>query len=151
MGSIRSEPSRASGAPGAWPLRRPSSTRRLVATAGAPSLSACYNGAMAKKARPRTERREHERAARALVRDKQKLALLSPGGSAERAIDVPSPAVIPIRARATPCPLCGGALRLDDETAEIRDGQQLRAAHVTCVACGVKRALWYRLSSSLPS
>jgi hypothetical protein len=107
---------------------------------------------MAKKTRARTERREHERAARSLVRDKQKLALLSPGGSAERAIEVPSPAVIPVRARGTPCPLCGGALRIDDESASVRDdGVQLRAAHVTCVRCGVARTLWYRLSSSLPS
>jgi len=104
-----------------------------------------------KKTRPRTLERERERDARKLVRDRQKLALLSPGGSRERAIEVPSPAVIPVRARGTPCPLCEGALRLDEETAEVRAGVQLRAAHVTCVRCGVARTLWYRLSSSLPS
>jgi hypothetical protein len=106
---------------------------------------------MSKKQRPRTAARARERAARELVRDRQKLALLSPGGTPERAIDVPSPAVIPIRARATPCPLCAGTLRLDDETAELRDGKQLRAAHMTCVRCGVARVLWFGLSSSLPS
>ena len=107
---------------------------------------------MTKKTRGRTERRERERDARKLVRDRQKLALLSPGGSRERAIEVPSPAVIPVRARGTPCPLCGGALRLDDETAEVRDGVQLRAAHVTCVRCGVGRALWFEVAPPpLPS
>ena len=102
---------------------------------------------MARKPRARTERRVDERRARQLVRDKQRLSLLEPGGSAERPIDVPTSAVIPIRARATPCPLCGGSLRLDEETAE----QRLRTAHMTCVQCGTKRALWYRLSSTDPN
>ena len=106
---------------------------------------------MTKKQRPRTARREQERAARQLVRDRQKLALLEPGGAADRPIEVTSTSVIPVRARGTPCPLCGGTLRLDDETAETRDGRRLRAAHLRCVSCGVARVIWFHVGSPLPS
>src|SRR5260370_16429103 len=106
---------------------------------------------MTKKQRPRTAERVRQRAARQLVRDRQKLALLSPGGTAARPIDVVSTAVIPVRARATPCPLCDGTLRLDDETAETIDGRRLRAAPMTCVSCGIAPVLWFRLSSPLPT
>ena len=106
---------------------------------------------MAKKTRPRTERRVRERAARELVRDRQKLAALQPGGAPERPIEVPSAAVIPPRARATPCPLCEGTLRVDHETAETRQGRLVHAAHVTCTRCGVPRALWFHVAPPLPS
>ncbi len=106
---------------------------------------------MTKKSRPRTERRVRDRAARDLVRDRQKLAALSPGGAPERPIDVPSAAVIPLRARSTPCPLCEGALRIDHEAAESRAGQLLHATHVACTRCGVARVLWFRVVPSLPS
>jgi hypothetical protein len=106
---------------------------------------------MSKKGRPRTERRVRERAARQLVRERQKLATLETGGSRERPIDVVSPSVIPVRARSMPCPLCAGSLRLDEETAEMFEGRQLRAAHMMCVRCGVPRLLWFSLSSPLPN
>lgn len=106
---------------------------------------------MSKKSRPRTERRVRERAARQLVRDRQKLASLIAGGTPAQPIDVVSTSVIPVRARATPCPLCDGTLRLDEETAELHAGRRLRAAHMTCVSCGVARRLWFHVSSPLPS
>ena len=106
---------------------------------------------MAKKTRPRTERRVRERAARQLVRARQELAALEPGGAPERPIDVPSAAVIPLRARATPCPLCEGTLRVDHETAESRQGRLVHAVHVSCTRCGVARALWFHVAPSLPS
>ena len=105
---------------------------------------------MAKKSkappRARTAERIRERDTRRLVRDKQKLALLEPGGAAERPIAVSSSSVIPVRARATPCPLCGGELRLDEELAE---SATLRAAQMTCVRCGVPRSLWFAIGSPL--
>ena len=106
---------------------------------------------MAKKQRPRTERRVRDRAARELVRDRQKLAALMPGGSPERPIDVPSAAVIPLRARATPCPLCDGELRIEHEAAESRGGRLLHATHVACARCGVARVLWFHVARALPS
>jgi hypothetical protein len=106
---------------------------------------------MAKKTRARTERRVRERAARELVRDRQKLAALLPGGSPERPIAVTSAAVIVPRVRSTPCPLCQGDVRVDHESAESRNGRLLHAAHVTCVRCGVARVLWFEVAPSLPS
>ena len=96
--------------------------------------------------RARTADRIRERDTRRLVRDKQKLALLEPGGSAERPIAVTSSSVIAVRARATPCPLCGGELRLDEELAE---SATLRATQMTCVRCGVHRSLWFLIGSPL--
>jgi hypothetical protein len=106
---------------------------------------------VSKKQRPRTDRRVRERAARELARDRQKLALLSVGGTPERPIEVASASVIAVRARGTPCPLCEGSLRLDDESAATRDGRLLHAAHVSCVSCGIARVLWFRVAPSLPS
>lgn len=106
---------------------------------------------MTKKQRPRTERRVRERAAREIVRDRQKLALLSDGGTPERPIEVASASVIAPRVRSTPCPLCEGTLRLDDESAGTRGGRLVHAAHVSCVSCGVARVLWFRVAPPLPS
>lgn len=78
-----------------------------------------------------------------LVRDRQRLAELLPGGAPARPITVPTSSVIDGRARSTPCPLCEGPLRLDEQTAEKLDGRSLRAAHVQCQRCGVKRVLWF--------
>ncbi|HEY2745832.1 MAG TPA: hypothetical protein VGL86_14450 [Polyangia bacterium] len=106
---------------------------------------------MGKKTRPRTERRVRERSARELVRDRQKLAALVPGGAADRPVDVPSAAVIPLRARATPCPLCDGTLQIEHEAAESRAGRLVHAVHVACTRCGVARVLWFHVAPSLPS
>jgi hypothetical protein len=94
---------------------------------------------------PRAQRRLDERAARKLVRDRQKLALAEPGGAPERPIEVISSSVIPVRARATPCPLCAGSLNLDEEIAL---DARLRAAVMTCRRCGVSRRLYFTLPTT---
>lgn len=101
--------------------------------------------------RPRTERRQAERALRKEVAGRQQAALALPGGSRQRPVDVETPAVIRGRAESTACPLCGGRLSLEDEGAEFVDGQQLRSVALRCRQCGVPRTLWYRLSPRLPS
>jgi hypothetical protein len=106
---------------------------------------------MVKKTRARTERRVRERAARELVRDRQKLAALSPGGAPDRPIVVSSSAVLAPRVRSLPCPLCEGGLRIDHESAESQGGRLLHAMHVSCMRCGVDRVLWFQVSSPLPS
>jgi len=100
------------------------------------------------KKRERTERRAHERDLRKQVRDRERLAGLLPGGSAERPITIDSPAVIEIRVRAMPCPQCAGELRLDEHTAP---SSGLREAKATCTQCHVSRSLWFRLGSSEPN
>ena len=60
---------------------------------------------MAKK-RPRTERRERERALDKLARDREKLARLELGGSAERPIELESASQVEPHARSLRCTRC---------------------------------------------
>lgn len=103
---------------------------------------------MTRRPRDRSERRIRERDARRLVRDRERLAGLSPGGSAERPIDVNSPAVIESRVGSLRCPQCEGAYALDNHQSA---GPGLRVVSVTCRSCRVPRQLWFRLGSSAPS
>jgi predicted Zn finger-like uncharacterized protein len=98
--------------------------------------------------RDRTERREHERAARKLVRDRERLAALTQGGAKTHPIAVDSAAVIENRARALPCPQCEGEYRIVDHRSE---GPGLRAVDVRCQQCGVARTLWFRIVVTEPS
>ncbi len=91
-------------------------------------------------------RRKH--VMRHLVRDRERLAQLSRGGSREHPIEVDSAAVVEGRARAVPCPQCDGSLRVRDHRAP---ASGLRAVDVTCERCGTRRTLWFRLGSSEPS
>ena len=92
--------------------------------------------------RDRTARRVRERAARQLVRDRERLAALSPGGSAEHPIAVDSAAVVEIRARAMPCVQCAGEYRVLEHR---RTSAGLRAVDVRCQQCGVARTMWFRV------
>lgn len=98
--------------------------------------------------RPRTERRILERAARKLVRDREQLAALSPGGSRERPIEVTSTAVIEIRVESLRCVQCEGPYRIREHEAP---GPGIRRVDVTCRQCSVPRSLWFRLVSSEPN
>jgi hypothetical protein len=103
---------------------------------------------MARKRPERTERRTRERAARQLVRDREKLARLVAGGAREHPLEVPSSAVIEIRARAMPCAQCEGEYKVIEHRA---DGAGVRAVDVACQRCGVKRTLWFRIASDDPN
>lgn len=103
---------------------------------------------MGRKRPERTERRTRERAARQLVRDREQLAKLSPGGASDRPLEVESSAVIEGRARAMPCVQCEGTYRVADHRSE-RAG--LRAVDVRCERCGAPRTLWFRIVSREPN
>jgi hypothetical protein len=94
--------------------------------------------------RKRTEERERARALRKLVRDREKLAALSPGGSAERPIHVTSASVVEVRVRHLACPQCEGEYKVKEHRAP---ASGLRSLDVTCVTCGVPRTLWFRITS----
>lgn len=101
-------------------------------------------------ARPeRTARRESEREATKLVRARQRLAELSPGGAPDRPIVVPSSSVIETRAASQPCPLCEGDLRVEDHAARTVGGIALRVLTMVCRRCGVAREVWFRIGSPL--
>lgn len=105
--------------------------------------------AMAGSKRPRTERRIQARDARKLVRAKQTLARLEQGGAPEHPFVVETPAVIETRARAHPCPLCGGELRQQVQRAETVAGRRLRAVDAQCQTCGAPNTLWFRIEIAL--
>ena len=94
--------------------------------------------------RERTSRREQERAARRLVRDREKLAGLSPGGTAAHPITVGSAAVVEVRAHAMPCVQCEGEYRIVEHRSA---GSGLRAVDVRCQRCGVGRTVWFKIAS----
>jgi len=82
------------------------------------------------------------------VRDREKLAALSPGGARERPIDVTSAAVIEGRARSLPCPQCAGTYDLRDHRSA---GPGLRCVDVVCRQCSAPRTLWFRISVDEPN
>jgi hypothetical protein len=99
-------------------------------------------------ARKRTERRAEERRARELVRDREKLFAMSPGGSRERPLEVGSAAVIEGRVLATPCVQCEGVYRIREHASE---GSGLRRLDVTCQQCRAPRSIWFRITSDEPN
>jgi hypothetical protein len=94
--------------------------------------------------RTRTQRRIDERAARELVRDRERLASLAAGGSREHPLEVGSASVVEVRVGALACPQCEGEYRVR-EHASVESG--IRRVDVTCRQCATPRSLWFRLVS----
>jgi hypothetical protein len=100
---------------------------------------------VAAKKSPRTLRREAERANAKLVRARERLALLEPGGTPVTPIAVASASVVEASARSHPCAQCGGALRIDEHAAIDNDGDRLRVVRAKCLQCGAPRVLYFRI------
>ncbi len=98
--------------------------------------------------RPRTERREAERAARKLVRDRERLFALSAGGTSGRPLEVTSAAVIEVRIQQSPCVQCEGEYRILEHAAPLPG---LRRVDVTCRRCGAPRSIWFRIVDDEPN
>lgn len=81
---------------------------------------------------------------RRLVRDREKLAALSVGGSEERPIHVTSAAVVEVRVRHLLCPQCDGEYKVKEHRSP---SSGIRSVDVTCQMCGVSRTLWFRITS----
>jgi predicted RNA-binding Zn-ribbon protein involved in translation (DUF1610 family) len=108
--------------------------------------------------RARTERREAEREAAKLARSRMKLAALEPGGAADRPIEVTSASIIEPHASSMPCPACGAqGQRVDEHVAVTLAGEgteparRLRVVHVNCPRCGMRREVFFRIGTVLPS
>lgn len=99
------------------------------------------------KKKPRTERRERERAAIKLAEQRERLALLEEGGSPERPIEVESASQVEAHARSLPCARCGGSLLVREHTAETIDHARLRVARMVCPSCGARRSVYFRLKT----
>jgi hypothetical protein len=101
--------------------------------------------------RPRTERRERERAAQKLARDRERLARLDAGGAPERPIELASASQVEVHARSLGCARCGGEARVTAHEAHVVRAQSLRLVRLACPACGARREVWFRIAEPLPS
>jgi hypothetical protein len=106
---------------------------------------------MARPPRSRRARREQDRALRKEVRRVEELAARLPGGTPERPIDVGAASVVEVKARATPCPQCGGELQLESDRAEPTPRGLLRALGLACRVCHAPRTIWFRVASGGPN
>jgi hypothetical protein len=104
-----------------------------------------------KKPRPRTERRERERALEKLARDREKLARLEKGGSPGRPIELESASQVEVHARSMRCTRCEAEVRVDEHVARTVGDQRLRLARLVCPRCDARRDVWFRLAAALPS
>jgi len=98
---------------------------------------------MSSPKRPRTDRRIAERKAKDLVRAKERLFLVAPGGAREHPIEVTSTSVIEIRVEQLPCVQCETAMYRIREHVSVETG--LRRLDVICRNCGAPRSLWFRI------
>lgn len=104
---------------------------------------------MAGKKRDRSARRARERGLRKDVRKVEKQAARGPGGSAGRAIEDGSAPLVEIRARATPCPQCGGELELSEVEARSTEHGRRRVALTRCRRCHTPRELWFAIGPTV--
>jgi hypothetical protein len=104
---------------------------------------------MAKKMRARTQRRDAARALSKRQAAHEQLFRLDPGGSPERPLDVPSPALVEAQAQSLPCPRCEGRHDVLEHLALTRGEARLREARLRCRQCGSLRSLWFRIRPEL--
>ena len=106
---------------------------------------------MAKKPRPRVERRAAQRAVSKLQSARERLFQLEVGGSAERPLSITSAAVVETHAESVPCPRCEGRQQVAEHVAVTVAGARLREARLICRQCGTRRSLWFRISDVRPN
>jgi len=106
---------------------------------------------MAKKPRPRTQRRETARAITKLQDARQRLFELELGGAAERPLPVVSAAVVEAHAESVPCPRCGAKHEVLEHVAVTVAGVRLREVRLRCRQCGTSRSLWFRINDVGPN
>ena len=78
-----------------------------------------------------------------VVAARERLARISPGGSATLSLEVESASQIEVRAESIPCLACQGPNRVDEHTAERIDGRDVRVVRVHCHHCGSRRVLYF--------
>lgn len=104
-----------------------------------------------KKLSPRAARRADARRSARLARDLERLARLEPGGGAERPIEIDSASQVEVHARAMPCPVCRGEVKVEEHAARTVGAARLRVASVVCSICGLRREVYFRIGGATPS
>jgi hypothetical protein len=106
---------------------------------------------MSASRKPRAQRRAEGRRDAKIVRERERLATLEPGGTPQRPIEVVTAALVEPKARSIPCPVCRASVRVADHTACTVDGVPLRLAHVACPMCGHARVVYFVIREPLPN
>jgi hypothetical protein len=77
---------------------------------------------------------------------REKLARLERGGTAEHPIDVTSAAIVEPHARSVPCARCGEQpTRVEEHEASEIGGRRLRVLRMMCPRCGAERPLYFQI------
>jgi hypothetical protein len=97
------------------------------------------------KARARTRRREAQRAAEKLARQRASAFELGSGGAPQRAIPVLAASVVDAHARSLPCPRCGAEQQLEEHLARVIGEVGLREARMVCKVCHGRISIWFRV------
>lgn len=84
------------------------------------------------------------------LRERDELARLDEGGTPERAIALPSPSLVELRASSYPCHRCGGELTIAEHTIlALAGGETRRKVRASCKSCGSARVLFFRIDTPL--
>jgi hypothetical protein len=98
-------------------------------------------------ARPRTERRQRERALEKELARRVRAFEQEPGGSPSRPIDVAAANIVEQRAGSVCCPRCGLRMQIEEHKATVIDGSRLREVCLSCGPCRYRAARYYRVTS----
>jgi len=82
---------------------------------------------------------------RSLVRDRDKLLRLEPGGSPTRPLEVSSASLVEPKVALVRCPECDAPLTVKEHAAVVHAGVRLREVSAACRVCGATRTLWFRI------
>jgi uncharacterized protein with PIN domain len=80
-----------------------------------------------------------------VVRARDRLIELAPGGTPGRPIDVTTSAVVEPKASAVRCPRCDEPFVVESHEAVTNEHGRLREAKLRCKTCGRERSLWFRV------
>lgn len=80
-----------------------------------------------------------------LAKNKERLALLEPGGAPERPIEVVSASLVEVHAKSIACLACGSESRIESHEAKAFGGGLLRVVAMKCPFCGRGRTLYFRI------
>lgn len=79
------------------------------------------------------------------VQTKRKLYDLEPGGSPDRPLEVPTPALVEPKSKSLSCPRCDELFAIEEHAAHTDGHGRLREAKLRCKLCGERRSLWFRI------
>lgn len=97
--------------------------------------------------RPRTLLRRQRVVSEKLVRAKNALLDLEPGGRPNHPLEVATAAVIEPKAKSVVCPRCDEPFDIESHEAHTTEQGRLREVKLRCRTCSGTRSLWFRIGA----